>query len=138
MRARVALGASVRPLNSDVRLAQLIPVLLLLAALLPSLISGVYFFTSPKSSPVTLRLFGSMHGVSISALYALCAGLVAAHATSDFAQRGILCSLLLPLILMWVSFELYDGPKMMHFLHLINVVSLAILAVLVIMVPAFP
>ena len=59
-RTRGNAGRFVRPLNSDVRLAQLIPVLLLLAALLPSLISGVYFFTSPKSSPVTLRLLGSV------------------------------------------------------------------------------
>ena len=50
----------------------------------------------------------------------------------------MMVSLLVPPILIWISFELYEGPGIVHGLHLLNVASLLMLGYLVVMVPAFP
>jgi len=92
--------------------------------LLAMAISVVYLWRSPKGQPVPQRLLVSAHGAAIAAIY-LCAmymwwsGLSRANLALPF-----MFSLMIPLLLILVSFLKFEGPRSMHLLQLANLFCL--------------
>ena len=60
-----------------------------LAAMVPALISGIFFAASPKSESLGLRLAASAHGVSVTSLYAIGAILVATHTQQGTSLNAV-------------------------------------------------
>lgn len=87
-------------------------------------ISAIYFAKSPRDQSLTDRIAASAHGASICLIY-LAAWLIAL--TRESAMRfGIpfLLLLLVPAILITVSFVFFKGPKSLHWLQLVNIACL--------------
>ena len=92
---------------------------------LPSLIvSGAYFFASPKTESLLQKLSVSAHGVLISALY-LSALLVGGfgHPRQEYGSTFV-ALLWLPAIFIAYSFWRFNGKKSTHLLQIINLIFL--------------
>lgn len=96
----------------------------MLAPILALGISAVYFFTSPKTEVLSKRLLASAHGLAITLLYA--AAMVVFRTNSANPKFGgpFLLSLMIPLLLIVVSFFVYRGIKAVHWLQLLNLLCL--------------
>jgi hypothetical protein len=96
----------------------------LLAPILAFSISVIYFLQSPRTDPLSIRLLVSAHGVSIAALY-IGAMLVWWTGHSDARFESVFIFLLvLPLVLIAVSFVFFRGNKSLHLLQALNILCL--------------
>jgi hypothetical protein len=88
---------------------------------LPSVVSLVYFLSSPRKQPLSKRLLASAHGVSVTALWLIAAGFYSLHTSS--MSLGLLFALLAfaSASLIGVSFVCYQGPKSVHVLVLLEI-----------------
>jgi uncharacterized membrane protein len=96
-----------------------------LAPILALVVSAVYFATSPRTQPLSLRLLVSSAGVLTAVVYCV-AGAVALLKRPDRAYGSAFAvALLLPISAMVLSLWLYRGKKVVHFLQIVNVACLA-------------
>lgn len=95
-----------------------------LTPFMTTVISIVYFTTSPRTQSILPRLLASAHGLSIAVLY-LCALSVhwVGKASPDYEMPFYFLSLL-PLFLIIGSFFLFRGRKLIHLLQIPNLLCL--------------
>ena len=87
-------------------------------------ISVVYLWCSPKFQPLAQRLLVSAHGAAIAAIY-VCAMYVWWSGSSHASLAlPFMFSLVIPLLLIVVSFLKFQGPRSIHFLQLVNLFCL--------------
>jgi hypothetical protein len=96
----------------------------LLAPILALVISVVYFISSPRTEPLSKRILASAHGVVITAIYMGAMTVFWAQKANPKFITPFLFSLLVPLLLIAVSFFVYRGRKTVHFLQLLNLLCL--------------
>lgn len=90
--------------------------------IVPTLISLVYFWTSPKQQGLATRLWASCHGIVLASIY-LGAFFISEMKLSEPIYGWLFAiSMLLPLSLMALSFFLYEGPTYVHLLHLVGLI----------------
>jgi hypothetical protein len=87
-------------------------------------ISVVYFWRSPKVQPLAQRLLVSAHGAAIAAIY-LCAMYIWWSGSSRASLAlPFMFSLMIPLLLIVVSFLKFRGLRSIHLLQLANLFCL--------------
>jgi hypothetical protein len=92
--------------------------------LLAMAISVVYLWRSPKVQPLSQRLLVSAHGAAIAAIY-VCAMYVWWSGSSHAGLAlPFMFSLVIPLLLIVMSFLKFQGPRSTHFLQLVNLFCL--------------
>ena len=96
----------------------------LLAPILALVISVVYFRSSPRTEPLSKRILASAHGAVITAIYMGAMTVFWAQKANPKFITPFLFSLLVPLLLIVVSFFVYRGRKTIHFLQLLNLLCL--------------
>lgn len=96
----------------------------LLAPALAFLTSVAYFKSSPKSESLNKRIIVSAHGVVIAALYMVAMTIFWAQKADPKFITPFLFSMVVPLLLITVSFIFYRGRKVIHFLQLLNLLCL--------------
>lgn len=96
----------------------------LLAPILALVISVVYFISSPRAEPLPKRILASAHGAVITAIYMGAMTVFLAQKANPKFITPFLFSLLVPLLLIAVSFFVYRGRKTVHFLQLLNLLCL--------------
>jgi hypothetical protein len=77
-------------------------------------VSGVYFFSSPRSQPLSRRLLASAHGLAIALLYMAALIVMWTHREDRALLIPFYSLLSIPVILMALSFVLYQGRKAVH------------------------
>lgn len=97
----------------------------MLAPVLALSVSAVYFFTSPKTESLSKRLLASAHGLSIAALYLAAMTIFWTNTAHPKFQIPFLFSLVIPALLIGISFFIYRGNKTVHFLQLLNLLCLS-------------
>ena len=97
---------------------------LYLAPILAVSISAVYFYTSPHTEPLFRRIVASAHGATIALLYiaSMCVYWFDLGRVDYGSKFAIL--LLIPAVLIVVSFFLFRGRKSIHGLQMINFLCL--------------
>jgi hypothetical protein len=95
------------------------------APLLALGVSIAYFFASPSSQSVPVRLLASSHGAAIALVYV--GALIVS--TAGIAKPGLAVPFLLalgvPVLLALLSFFVFRGRPLTHALQLVNVACLA-------------
>ena len=83
-------------------------------------ISIVYFWTSPRSQPLGLRLLASAHGVTICALCLLAIAIAAAGKSNYDLGWPYALAMTVPVLLIVTSLFVYRGRKIVHWLQPLN------------------
>jgi hypothetical protein len=97
---------------------------LIVPVLLPLAISAVYFFRSPQAEALSRRLLASAHGLSIAGIYLLAMTVWWTHNANQRFGGPFLIALLIPVVLIGVSFAIYRGSRATHWFQVLNVLSL--------------
>jgi hypothetical protein len=96
-----------------------------LAPILALLVSAVYFATSPKLQPLSVRLLASSAGLFISTIYCVAGVIALLRLSRSGFGAPFAVAVTLGLGLIGLSFWLYRGKKLVHLLQLINLACLA-------------
>src|SRR5215470_2878812 len=96
----------------------------LLAPILATAVSAIYFYFSPNSVSTGRRVLASAHGVSIAVLYLGAMTVFWTSTASSNYQAPFLIALVIPIALIIATFFVYLGPKKLHFLQVLNVLCL--------------
>lgn len=96
----------------------------LLAPVLAVVISAVYFRASPSSQPLKVRLLASAHGFAIAVLYFGAMSIFWANAAKPRYAVPFLLLLVVPAVLILLTFFVFRGPKHVHWLQVLNLLCL--------------
>lgn len=96
-----------------------------LIPLLAIAISVVYFRRSPTDQSLSQRLLVSAHGVAIAALYLCALAFMWSGSSHTALGQPFAFTLLIPVLLIAVSFLKFRGPRTTHLFQLVNLFCLA-------------
>lgn len=94
------------------------------APVLAAAVSGLYFAASPRAEPLRKRVLVSAHGAAIALLYVLAWIVLITGRSNLRLGTPFLLLLILPVLLITLSFAFYRGRKVVHWLQIINMVCL--------------
>jgi 4-hydroxybenzoate polyprenyltransferase len=96
----------------------------LLAPILASAISLIYYHAASPTLARSMKLVVSAHGVSMAALYMVAMTIFWTDKAKPMFALPYLCSLLMPAGLIIFSLFKFKGHRVVHWLQLINVACL--------------
>jgi hypothetical protein len=101
-----------------------VPLYIFLLFILPPLltlgVSVAYFTTAPKATKPLIRALASAHGVTLSVVFGYLDVLLFSNHICKAPLQAVLLPIVLPGILVLVSFETFDGPNAIHLLQFVN------------------
>jgi hypothetical protein len=95
-----------------------------LAPILAFAVSLTYFRRSPRTDPLMKRIAASAHGVAIAVIYCGAMAISFAHIYNDRFGAPFSIILLLPVLLIVLSFFLFRGSRTTHWLQIVNIFCL--------------
>jgi len=97
---------------------------LIVPVLVPLAVSAVYFLRSPSNQALSKRMLASAHGLSISVIYLSAIAISWTKNADRTLGRPFAMALVVPVVLIVISFALYRGKRATHWFQVLNFVCL--------------